>query len=111
VGAVAPPEPVLEPLPVPPVLPFVVVWTTPLQPTVNKNASASAAQNWPVETAPEYFAGKGDAIFISYILMPHGRNRHLVRSPVVVQVSLWMRLATGARTHYSLEHSCYSKTK
>jgi hypothetical protein len=41
---VAPPEPP-EPLPVPPVLPFVVVWTTPLQPAVNTNASASAAQN------------------------------------------------------------------
>lgn len=69
VGAVAlpeppePPEP-LEPLPVPPVLPFVVVWTTPLQPTAKANASASAAQNWPVEAAREHFVGKGDAIFI-----------------------------------------------
>jgi hypothetical protein len=46
------------------VLPFVVVWTTPLQPTAKANASASAAQNWPVEAAREHFVGKGDAIFI-----------------------------------------------
>ena len=72
VGAMALPEPVPElpePLADPPeLLPFGVVLTTPLQPTIdtaaNANTSTNSNKDVAVEAAAARFAGERDAIFI-----------------------------------------------